>query len=117
MIRLACAFVLFGSIAVTAPVATAADDAGDRPRLKISLSRDDMNVTSAKRAKGDLVEFHLFVEGPRVRGVDFGVRIDGGEFVGYVPNFDDRTWQPLLIPDPYPGTICQAGMDCYASPC
>ncbi len=76
-----------------------------------------MDLRSAKAAKGDLVEFHLFAEGPRIRGVDFGVKIDGGEFIGFVPNFDDRTWQPLLIPDPYPGTICQAGMECYASPC
>ncbi len=109
MIRLVCALLLLASSAL------AADD--DRPRIKISLSRDDQNVRTAKLAKGEIVEFHLFAEGPMIRGVDFGVKLDGGEFLGFVPNFDDRTWQPLLIPNPYPGTICQAGMECYSSPC
>ncbi len=88
-----------------------------RPRIKVSLARDNPDLRTAKPAKGELVEFFVFVEGPQIRGVDFGMKIEGGEFLGFLPNFEDRAWSPLLIPDPYPGTICQAGTECYSSPC
>jgi hypothetical protein len=109
MMRLVCAALLLASTAL------AAED--DRPRIKVSLSPVDPNVRTGKLAKGEVIEFHLFAEGPKIRGVDFGMKVDGGEFLGFVPNCDDRTWQTLLIPNPYPGTICQAGMECYSSPC
>jgi hypothetical protein len=95
----------------------AAGEDQDRPRLKISVSPTDVNARTAKLAKGEVVELHLFAEGPRVRGVDFGIKLEGGEFLGFVPNFEDRVWQPLMVEALYPGTICQAGKDCYPSPC
>lgn len=104
-------FLLAGAAAVAQEVDPA------RPRVKVSLSREDADLHSLKRTKGELVEFHVFVEGPMIRGVDFGMKVEGGEFIGFLPNFEDRAWSPLLIPDPYPGTICQAGTECYASPC
>lgn len=95
----------------------AQDAANERPRIKVSLSRDNMELRTMKKSKGELVEFFLFHEGGKIRGVDFGLNLKGGEFIGFLPNFEDRAWSPLLVPDPYPGTICQAGTECYDSPC
>lgn len=112
MLRLALASLLLAATAFAAET-----DETTRPKVKVSLARENPDLHSAKRTKGEFVEFFLFLEGGMVRGVDFGLRLEGGEFIGYLPNFEDRAWTPLLIPDPYPGTICQAGTDCYSSPC
>ena len=88
-----------------------------RPQVKVSLAKDNPNVQTLKRSKGELVEFYLFVEGPAVRGVDLGVEIQGGEFIGYIPNWEIGAWTPMQVANPYPGSIGQAGGECFNSPC
>jgi hypothetical protein len=88
-----------------------------RPQVKVSLAKDNPDVQTLKRSKGELVEFYLFVDGPAVRGVDLGVEIQGGEFIGYIPNWEIGAWTPMQVPNPYPGSIGQAGGECFNSPC
>jgi len=97
--------------------AAAQEVSGPRPSVKVSLAKDNPDLQSMKRSKGELVEFFLFVEGPAIRGVDLGVEIEGGEFIGYIPNWEIGAWTPLQVPNPYPGSIGQAGGECFSSPC
>jgi hypothetical protein len=117
MHRIALAAVL--GLALLAQPRPALSQAGvqTRPFVKVSLAKDNPNVHTLKRSKGDLVEFYLFVEGPAIRGVDLGVDVQGGEFVGYIPNWEMAAWTPLQVPNPYPGSIGQATGECLSSPC
>ena len=117
MHRIAFAAVL--GVALLAQPASSSAQAGvqTRPLVKISLAKDNPDVQTMKRSKGELVEFFLFVDGPSIRGVDLGVEIQGGEFIGYIPNWEIGAWTPLQVPNPYPGSIGQAGNECFSSPC
>ena len=72
-------------------------------------------MQTASFEHGNEVDFHVFVDGGNSRGAEFGVSIEGGEFVSYLID-TQRAWVALPLPDPYPGTIAQAGVDCYPSP-
>ena len=117
MHRIALAAVL-GLVLLAAPRASSAQvGVQTRPLVKVSLAKDNPDLQTLKRSKGELVEFYLFVDGPSIRGVDLGVDIQGGEFVGYIPNWEIGAWTPLQVPNPYPGSVGQAGSDCFNSPC
>ena len=85
--------------------------------VKVSMSPDDPDVPFAYVERGDLAEFHVFVEGGPLTGVEFGLSLTGGELIGYLIA-TDWAWIALPVPRPYPGTIVQAvaGNDCLGSP-
>jgi len=87
--------------------------------VRVSLSKDDPRVQSLARTvePHGFVEFYLFVEGQSLTGGEFGLTIEGGEFLAYVID-TSKPWLPMPLTDPYPGTISQvrAGKNCYESP-
>jgi hypothetical protein len=85
------------------------------PAVKISLSAEDPDVHTQEHSGMEPVVFHVFVDGLSLRAAEFGLVVSGGEFLEF--NIDtQKVWVPLPVPDPYPGTIAQAGIDCYEPP-
>ncbi len=85
------------------------------PAVKISLSPEDPDVHTQEHSGTEPVVFHVFVDGISLRAAEFGLVVRGGEFLEF--NIDtSKVWIPLPVPDPYPGTIAQAGIDCYDPP-
>jgi hypothetical protein len=75
-------------------------------------------VQTVTQESQDVLEFHVFMEGPSpVRGIDYGLTIEGGEFVAYTVAMD-RGWVTLPIPNAFPGSIGQvlSGPDCPGGP-
>jgi len=85
------------------------------PTVKISLSAEDPNVHAREHSDTEPITFYVFVDGMSLRAAEFGLEIQGGEFVEFLID-TKKPWIPLPIPDPYPGTIAQAGIDCYEPP-
>lgn len=80
--------------------------AGGEPQVKISLSREDPNVRTGEATSGEPVEFHVWVDGPILRGAEFGLAIEGAEFLSFnTPR--EKGWLVLPIPNGPPRTISQ----------
>jgi hypothetical protein len=86
--------------------------------VRVSLDPDDPYVQSIEDESADVVTFWIWAQGREaVRGIDFGLLVDGGEFVAYsLPT--DRTWIALPLVDGYPESVGQAlvGPVCLAEP-
>ncbi|GJM45241.1 MAG: hypothetical protein DHS20C21_20830 [Gemmatimonadota bacterium] len=94
------------------PDATVPTEAG--MSVKVSTSRDDANLQHTdSKAEGDL-EFFVFVDGGMTRGGEFGLAIDGAEFVSFLID-TEQAWMTLPMANPYPGTIAQAIAGPYCS--
>jgi hypothetical protein len=83
-------------------------------QVKVSLSSEDPDVRTAKTNAKE-IDFFLFIDGEPTRGGEFGIAIDGGELVRYMIN-PERAWVAMPLENPYPGTVAQAGTQCYESP-
>jgi hypothetical protein len=87
--------------------------------VRVSLAKDDPNVQTAQRAveTNGFVEFFVFVEGQSATGGEFGLTIEGADFIAYVID-TSKPWLAMPLTDPYPGTISQvrAGPACYDPP-
>jgi hypothetical protein len=85
--------------------------------VKISLSRTDPNASSGVHATTDLIEFFVFADGMSNRGGEFGLVLEGGQCLGFLPD-EETAWVVLPGVRPYPGTISQAvvGEDCPEPP-
>jgi hypothetical protein len=92
----------------SAAAAQTAEPAEPTYSVKVSLSPDDPDVHTATRSGNEYVEFYLFVDGGPTRGAEFGIDVDGGQFLGYILDDAEFGWVPLPIPHPYPGTVAQA---------
>jgi len=103
-----------GAIMAAATVLLALPSAAEYS-VKISLSREDPDVHTLESSDAEMLEFHLFIDGEDTRGGEFGVLIDGGELIEYVID-QEKGWVALPIPNPYPGTVAQAGIRCYDAP-
>jgi hypothetical protein len=75
--------------------------------VKVSLSRKDPNVSVGENNGTDPIEFYVFEDGAPTRGGEFGLSLEGGECIGFVPD-PDLPWISLPMMHPYPGTIAQA---------
>jgi hypothetical protein len=82
--------------------------------VKVSLSAEDPDVQMLE-TDAETVDFFLFIDGEDTRGGEFGIAIDGGELVHYLID-TERPWIALPMANPYPGTIAQAGTQCYEAP-
>jgi hypothetical protein len=100
---------LAGLLAGTAPAA--------EPTVKISLSAQDPDEGLATHATTDVLEFWVFVDDVPNRGGEFGLVLEGGTCLGFIPD-PDEPWIVLPMVRPYPGTIAQAraGDDCPDPP-
>lgn len=87
---------------------------GFEHQVKVSLSREDPDVRTMETG-ADEIDFYLFIDGERTRGGEFGIVIDGGEFVRYSMDVE-RAWVTFPLVNPYPGTVTQAGTECYDTP-
>lgn len=92
----------------TVAAAQAADSTEPTYSVKVSLSPDDPDVHTGTHPGDDYVEFYLFVDGGPTRGAEFGIQVEGGQFLGYILDDDEFGWVPLPMPRPYPGTVAQA---------
>ena len=82
--------------------------------VKVSLSAEDPDVNTLE-TDAETVDFFLFIDGKDTRGGEFGIAIEGGEFVQYVLD-TGNAWIVWPMANPYPGTIAQVGNDCYEAP-
>jgi hypothetical protein len=86
------------------------------PQVKISLSSEDPDVHAGESDAGDMLEFHVWADGPMVRGGEFGLVIEGAEFLEF-QRPPAAPWLVMPIPNGPPGTISQAiAGDCATSP-
>lgn len=87
--------------------------------VRVSLSKDDPHMQTSTRTveTNGFVEFFVFVEGQSATGGEFGLTIDGADFIAYVID-TSKPWLAMPLTDPYPGTIAQvrAGPNCFDPP-
>ena len=85
--------------------------------VRISLSREDPTLHVGRHEGTGPVAFYVFTDGARNRGGEFGLRVEGGECLGFIID-PEAPWIPLPMIRPYPGTIAQvtAGEDCHEAP-
>ncbi|MGH2571390.1 MAG: hypothetical protein ACRDGR_09200, partial [bacterium] len=83
-------------------------------QVKVSLSREDPDVQTMETG-ADEIDFYVFIDGERTRGGEFGIVIDGGKFVRYSMDVE-HAWVTFPLVNPYPGTVTQAGTECYDTP-
>ena len=118
--------ILGASLVFAAPLAAAPDEASSPTEptssvgswVRVSLDAEDPFVSTATREDTALLKFHIFAKGRKaMRGIDYGLAIEGGTFLSYAVA-TDRVWLPLPIADGYPGSIGQAivGDNCEADP-
>ena len=84
--------------------------------LKVSFSPEDPNVQTTEHTTDDELTAYIFSDGISTRGGEFGLALEGADFVRYeMDTF--FPWIAMPLPNPYPGTISQAtGPDCVAPP-
>jgi hypothetical protein len=97
--------------ALSLPAPSAAERA-----IKVSFSPEDPNVQTIEHPTLDELAVYVFADGEATRGGEFGLVIEGADFIRYeVDTF--FAWLTMPLPNPYPGTISQAtGPDCLPSP-
>jgi len=91
--------------------------AEDQFSVKVSLSHDDPDLAVVESSDAPLLEFFVFADGGPLRGGEFGLHLEGGQCVTFIPD-PDTGWMVLPVIRGYPGTISQAitGEDCQPSP-
>jgi hypothetical protein len=84
--------------------------------IKVSFSHDDPDLQTIEHTTLDELSVYVFADGAPMRGGEFGLVIEGADFVRYeMDTF--FAWLAMPLPNPYPGTISQAtGPDCLPPP-
>ncbi len=86
--------------------------------VRVSLDPEDPNVQTGTDTEATLIRFYVFAQGRvATRGIDYGLEITGGKYVGY-NTATDRAWVILPVTDGLPASIGQAivGPDCFSEP-
>ncbi|MEZ5065072.1 MAG: hypothetical protein R3B81_10070 [bacterium] len=85
------------------------------PAVKISCSPVDPNATTADLPEDETLSFYVFTDGVDTMGGEFGLKVDGAEFVRFeLPN---SFWMSMPSPVGAPGTIAQVHVgDCPEGP-
>jgi hypothetical protein len=117
-LALLAAVLAFAAPGWAQPTEAPTEEAVPAYEIKVSLSREDPNVQAGKHEGTSTAEFFLFIDGGKTKGAEFGLSISGGAMDAYVID-TAKSWLPLPLENPYPGTIAQVrvGADCAESPC